>query len=179
MKLHTQLCSASAAVSIAAAALVPSIAAAQTASAGDWQFAGTIYGYLPTIGGSSSFPVDSAGNPVSISTSQILDALKMTFMGSLDAHNGQWGVFTDILYLDRLPGGLIPGTRDELRIIPARASFKHARMLHEESAQQWHEPQLAEAAMLHLDDPHYDALIAIKDGAAAAHAGVLAVGRSD
>ena len=85
-------------------------------------------------------------------------------------------VATDILYLDHLPGGLIPGTRDELRIIPARASFKHTRMLHEESAQQWHEPQVAEAAMLHLDDPHYDALIAIKDGAAVAHVGVLAVG---
>jgi ribosomal protein S18 acetylase RimI-like enzyme len=36
--------------------------------------------------------------------------------------------------------------------------------------------QLTEAAMLRLDDPHYDALIAIKDSAAIAHVGVLAVG---
>ena len=30
--------------------------------------------------------------------------------------------------------------------------------------------------MLHLDDPHYDALIAMKDGKAVARVGVLAVG---
>ena len=30
--------------------------------------------------------------------------------------------------------------------------------------------------MLHLDDPHWDALIALKDGTAVARAGVLAVG---
>jgi len=30
--------------------------------------------------------------------------------------------------------------------------------------------------MLHLDDPHYDAMLALKDGAVAGRAGVLAVG---
>src|SRR5438067_1819420 len=35
---------------------------------------------------------------------------------------------------------------------------------------------LVEAAMAHLDDPHYDALLALKDGQAVAKVGVLAVG---
>jgi hypothetical protein len=105
MTHNTSLNRIAAALTISASALAPTIAAAQSSpSAGPdssgWKFGATIYGYLPTIGGSSSFPVDSTGNPVHISTSQILDSLKMTFMGSFDAHNGQWGVFTDLLYLD-------------------------------------------------------------------------------
>lgn len=63
-----------------------------------------------------------------------------------------------------------------ITVIPARASFRHARQLHEERSTEWNEPQLVEAAMAHLDDPHWDALLALRDGAAAGGAGVLAVG---
>jgi ribosomal protein S18 acetylase RimI-like enzyme len=63
-----------------------------------------------------------------------------------------------------------------LTIIPARASFRHARELAEESAACWNAPGLAEASMLHLDDPHWDALLALREGKAVARAGVLAVG---
>ena len=87
-----------------------------------------------------------------------------------------WAVESaDILCLNRTPSGLVreaPG----LTIIPARASFRHTRQLTEESAARWNEPQLADAHMLHLDDPHWDALLAIKDGTAVGYAGVLAVG---
>ena len=81
----------------------------------------------------------------------------------------------DILYLRRVH---VPAVLDasDLTIIPARASFRHARALAEEAAKQWNEPQLADAAMLHLDDPHWDALLALKDGVAVAEAGVLAAG---
>jgi ribosomal-protein-alanine N-acetyltransferase len=81
----------------------------------------------------------------------------------------------DILCLTGTPSGLVreaPG----LTIIPARASFRHTRQLAEESAARWGEPQVADAHMLHLDDPHWDALLAIKDGTAVGYAGVLAVG---
>jgi ribosomal protein S18 acetylase RimI-like enzyme len=63
-----------------------------------------------------------------------------------------------------------------LTIIPARASFRHARALAEEAASAWGEPQVADASMLHLDDPHWDVSIALRDGRAVARAGVLAVG---
>src|SRR5262249_19024322 len=71
-------------------------------------------------------------------------------------------------------------------VIPARASFRHTRKL----LQQMRQPTVSssgkdgdddvsdqvEAAMLHLDDPHYDAILAMKDGEPAAMAGVLAMG---
>jgi GNAT superfamily N-acetyltransferase len=63
-----------------------------------------------------------------------------------------------------------------LQIIPARASFRHARTLQEESAAEWKEPQVVEAAMLHLEDAQTDSLIALKDGVAAGLVSVLTVG---
>ena len=42
--------------------------------------------------------------------STIIDNLKMTFMGSLEAHKGRWGMFTDVVYMDL--GNTKSGTRD-------------------------------------------------------------------
>src|SRR5262245_888974 len=81
----------------------------------------------------------------------------------------------DILYLRQVHVPAISQSHD-LTVIPARASFRHARSLAEESARAWNEPQLVEASLAHLDDPHWDALLALKDGAAVATVGVLAVG---
>ena len=86
---------------VALAACVPMQASAQSmAGDGSWRFGASIYGYLPTLGGSSSVPADSGGTPIEVDAEQILDKLKFTIMGSLDAHNGRWGVFTDLLYLN-------------------------------------------------------------------------------
>lgn len=81
----------------------------------------------------------------------------------------------DILHL---PGHVSPSAPDVagLTIIPARASFRHARAIAEEAAAEENIPERAEASILHLDDPHWDALIALRDGIAVARAGVLAVG---
>jgi GNAT superfamily N-acetyltransferase len=81
-----------------------------------------------------------------------------------------------IMHLDRMPSSPVNHSSIPLRIIPARASFKHSEILHQESSQQYNEPQLTQAKMLHLDDPHYDALLALSEGQAAAFIGVLAVG---
>lgn len=83
---------------LAAGLLAPVTVGAQTA--GPWQFQAAVYAYLPSIGGSSKFPVDSGGSSISVGTDQILDALNFAFMGALEANNGQWGVLTDVLYLD-------------------------------------------------------------------------------
>jgi ribosomal-protein-alanine N-acetyltransferase len=81
----------------------------------------------------------------------------------------------DIMYLRHMPTSPVLEVPN-LKIIPARASFKAARELAEEIADEWREPQLAEANMVHLDDPHWDALIALRDGKAVGKIGVLAVG---
>jgi GNAT superfamily N-acetyltransferase len=84
-------------------------------------------------------------------------------------------ITSDVMHLAGSPRQGIPQVGG-LTIIPARASFRHYRDIQAEAAGQWNEPQLVEAAMLHLDDPHYDALIALRDGNAVAAAGVLGVG---
>jgi hypothetical protein len=47
--------------------------------------------------------------------------------------------------------------RENLTILPARSSFKHAKAI----ASEWSN---AEAELLHLDDPHTDAFLALHDG---------------
>ncbi len=85
-------------MALAAGTCGPLLAQAQTDGA--WRFGASIYGYLPTVGGSSSVPVDSSGNSINVDAEQILDTLKFMFMGAFDAHNGRWGVFTDLVYFN-------------------------------------------------------------------------------
>jgi GNAT superfamily N-acetyltransferase len=80
----------------------------------------------------------------------------------------------DVMHLNRVPGKIVEVAG--LKIIPSRASFRHARMLAEEGAEMWSEPTMADAAMMHLDDPHWDSLLAIRESEPVAHVGVLAVG---
>jgi GNAT superfamily N-acetyltransferase len=81
----------------------------------------------------------------------------------------------DILHLPQLPR-IIPPSMGDLKIIPARAAFRYFRTLAEEGPDRCNEPQLVEASMLHLDDSHYDALLALKGGIPAGCVGVLSVG---
>ena len=71
----------------------------------------------------------------------------------------------DILHLAGVtPAAAPPRETAGLTIIPARASFRHARALEEVASRIWNEPQLVEASLAHLDDPHWDALLALKGG---------------
>jgi hypothetical protein len=80
-------------------------------TAGEWQYRGSIYAYLPTIGGTTNFPTGSSdGSGLNVTAETILEHLKFTFMGAIDAHNGKWGVFSDVIYLDL--GGGKSQTRD-------------------------------------------------------------------
>jgi hypothetical protein len=89
-----------AATLVGAALMLPASAHAQTAaSQGDWKYTGTLYGWFPSIKGSTTFPVDS-DNTIKADSGNIIDNLKFVFMGTLDAHNGTWGAFTDVIYLN-------------------------------------------------------------------------------
>ena len=79
----------------------PLHADAQTSpDAGVWRFRGSVYGYFPSLGGSTSVPADSSGTSLNVDAGQIIDSLKFMLMGALDAHNGRWGAFTDFIYLN-------------------------------------------------------------------------------
>lgn len=81
----------------------------------------------------------------------------------------------DILHTPQ-PRELPAVTPPDVKIIPARASFRHLQELLEESTVALNAPGLAKAQLDHYDDPHYDALLALRAGKAVAHIGVLAVG---
>src|SRR4051794_14262179 len=66
----------------------------------------------------------------------------------------------NILHLPRLPQSPVREVAG-LKVVPARASYRHVRALAEEES-----AELADAAMLHLDDPRFDALLALKDSQA-------------
>jgi hypothetical protein len=89
-------------------ALLPAQASAQVTSADEWQFRATLYGYFPSLGGSSKFPSD--GTDIDVSADKIISNLKFVFMGALEAQKGSFGAFTDVIYLNI--GGSKAATRD-------------------------------------------------------------------
>lgn len=114
MNLSNRFRCCAAAASVACAALLPGVCSAQLAadatSSEGWRFGASIYGYLPSISGSSKFPVSSGGGSIDVPVDKIVDSLKFTFMGALDVHNGRWGGFTDVPYLNL--GGDKQNSRD-------------------------------------------------------------------
>jgi len=68
-----------------------------------------------------------------------------------------------------------PGGSRGLTILPARAAFRQARVLAEEELAGY-PSNVVEARMLHLDDPHCDALLALRDGRAVGRVTVFAGG---
>ncbi len=83
-----------------------------------------------------------------------------------------WLPITSDIFLLRKQRPL-PTAPTGLTIIPARAGFAQYRQLLEQSNTNG---QAIEAAMLHLDDSHFDALLAIIDRQPVASIGVLASG---
>ena len=65
----------------------------------DLDFRLVIYGWLPEVGGKTTFPQGDGGQ-VSSESSSIIDNLKMAFMGSLEVQRWSWGAFTDVIYLN-------------------------------------------------------------------------------
>ena len=92
----------------AISALVPLQAHAHSA-AGDWQWDATVYLWLPSISGETSFPPDGGGPAIDDSVDAILDS-HLAFMGVLGVRKGPWGVATDVIYLDL--GSSKKGTRN-------------------------------------------------------------------
>jgi hypothetical protein len=84
------------------------LASAQ-ASSDNWQYRAVIYGYLPDLNGSTTFPA-GAGSSIDVDAEKIISHLKFTVMGSFEAQKGRWGAFTDVMYLN--VGGSKSGTRD-------------------------------------------------------------------
>jgi len=91
-------------LSFAVGTFFSATAAAQTPQpaweSGKWHYTASMYGWVPEINGKINFPDDKGSTDLHVSMSDVLSHLKMTFMGSFDAHNGRWGAFTDFIYVD-------------------------------------------------------------------------------
>ena len=88
---------------LAAGAMLMATSAAMGASdssAADWEYGLQIYGWLPSISGDLNYSPPGSGDGISVDAGKIIDALKMTFMGSFEARKGLWSGFTDVIYLD-------------------------------------------------------------------------------
>ena len=75
-----------------------------------WQFAFSIYGYFPSVTGSSQFPADPNGTPINVDPANILDNIKGAGMASFDVRRNGWGLFVDAMYLHL--GNTKQNTRD-------------------------------------------------------------------
>lgn len=85
--------------------------AAQAQDAEDgWRWSASLYGWFPSIDGTTRFPSGAGSPSIEVDADDVLDALKFTFMGALDVRRGQWGIFTDLVYTDL--GGSKSGSRD-------------------------------------------------------------------
>jgi hypothetical protein len=84
-----------------ASAGAPLAAQAQSAPQADgWQTNLTLYGWFPSFSGATDFPTGSGGPSIHVDADKIIDNLKFTFMGTFDVHNGRWGVFNDLIYMN-------------------------------------------------------------------------------
>lgn len=84
---------------LVALALGATAAPAQDLTAGDWKFRAQIYGWFPSISGSSEFPASSGGSTAKIDFSDYMDSLQFAFMGTFEARKGRLGLLTDYIYL--------------------------------------------------------------------------------
>lgn len=85
--------------------------AAQAQAANDtWQWELGVYAWLPAIGATTSFPSGASGPSLDVSAEDVIESLKMTFMGQVEARKGHWGVWSDLVYADL--GGTNRGSRD-------------------------------------------------------------------
>jgi hypothetical protein len=91
-------------LALAASVLLPALASAQdvvmTSNPDKWQFSVLLYGWLPTIKGSVSFPLANTGGSVTADPNEILNNLNLAAMGSFGVSYNRWGFFTDVLYMN-------------------------------------------------------------------------------
>lgn len=81
---------------VVSAVLAPMSLFADTSD--EWQFGAAIYGWFPDISGTTNVPIGDG--EFTIGVSDILDNLEFTFQGSFDARKGNWGFFSDVIYMD-------------------------------------------------------------------------------
>ncbi|MFI5378973.1 MAG: GNAT family N-acetyltransferase [Tepidisphaerales bacterium] len=144
------------------------------AAGGESRTADSAVAVPPVSSPAESVKRDSASEGTG-GTSFIRDTTEAASLARLLESKGYRLELMEVLALPHLPAGPL-AERGDLQIIPARASFRHVRELFAEAEAELGRRQLGDIVEAHLDDPHLDALLAIKDGRAVGHAGIFGVG---
>jgi hypothetical protein len=97
------------ALSLAAVAALAVTMPAASHAQGDWEGEVTLYGWLPTMGGTFHFPVAGSVD-AELDPSDVLNALNFAFFTTAEVRKDRWGALTDVIYLDL--GNTKRGLRD-------------------------------------------------------------------
>lgn len=92
--------SASWVVPLLAASLAGPVLAQGSSASDGWQFEAAVFGWFPSIDGTTSFPTGASGPSISVGADQLIDSLKFAFMGTFEARRGRWGLLSDLVYTD-------------------------------------------------------------------------------
>lgn len=96
---------------VAAVAVVGTTSAsAQMSAPDDLRFRASIYGWFPGLSGTTEFPSGAGGPSIDVNAKDLIDSLKMAFMGTFEVQSGKWGGLVDWVYTDI--GSDKSGTRD-------------------------------------------------------------------
>jgi hypothetical protein len=83
---------------LATIAATAPVAQAQTQSPDDWQFRATVYGWFPGLSGTTEFPSGAGGPSIDVNAKDLVEKLKMAFMGAFEVQHGRWGGLVDWFY---------------------------------------------------------------------------------
>lgn len=100
MRLDSKFVRNVAATAVAGATLLAAGSAAAQSQSDELRFRATIYGWFPGLSGTTEFPSGSGGPSIDVNAKDILENLKMAFMGTLELQSGKWGGFVDWVYAD-------------------------------------------------------------------------------
>ena len=84
------------------AVALPALAQTDTTPADAWTWRATLYGWFPSINGTSNFKGLPGGGEIdtNVNPQGYLSRLQFAFMGTLEARRGPWSVIGDAIYLN-------------------------------------------------------------------------------
>ncbi len=110
MNQHSIWGRAAAAVSVATVVAGTTADVNAQARPDEMQLRASVYGWFPGLSGTTEFPSGAGGPSVTVDAEDVLESLKMVFMGTLEVQQGRWGGLVDWVYADL--GSTKAGSRD-------------------------------------------------------------------
>jgi len=79
-------------------------AQADSTDSDPWKFRLSLYGWAPDISGEATLHALNSDQSVSVAPNDYLPHINTVFMGEFEVRKGQWGAFSDLVYMDLSKG---------------------------------------------------------------------------